>query len=584
MLTNEIKQRVLLVNLTASCANALTQSLAGQQVEIISTIGLRSACDLIAKNHYSLIFIETSVLDGAFQFRELSAHSANKDIPLIALIDANHQASDTVDWYAAGMTDLIVKPVIHETLVAKAKVYLELSKNRALVQQQNKELGQALKRLQHYVQHDQLTQLYNREQLINILSRLMANARRRDDRLGVLMVDLDHFKHVNDSLGHDVGDQLLKKVADRIIRVTREGDFVARIGGDEFVIVLSNLPRPESAGDAAQKLLKNLEEVYRIGAHEIHSSSSIGIALFEKSLATPQELLKSADSAMYQAKRKGRNQFAYFSEDIEKQALKKIEMSNGLSDAIERNELSVYYQAQVSSTDLKITGFEALLRWQRNGEWVSPADFIPIAEETGLIPKIGEWVLRESCKDLKEWQDQGLMPLDIKVSVNISNKQLQASNFLIVLNKALKDSGLNPSCLELELTESTVMEDPESTISLFKEIHKLGVEIAIDDFGTGYSSLSYLKRLPLDTIKIDRAFVKDIRPETNDETIVQAIIGLSHNLGYKVVAEGVETDVQSEFLRRHECNTLQGFLYSRPVCKTDFKDFFSQYERQKAAS
>jgi EAL domain-containing protein (putative c-di-GMP-specific phosphodiesterase class I) len=334
----------------------------------------------------------------------------------------------------------------------------------------------------------------------------------------------------------------------------------------------------------AQKIIDQLVTPHSLGTHEILVSCSIGIAIQEARHVCASQLLKAADSAMYQAKHKGRSQYAYYSADLEAQAIRKLELARALNEAIDHDQLSIFFQPQLSAVNGHIIGMEALMRWQLNGEWIGPYEFIPIAEECGLIPKLGEWMLLHSCLQLKQWQDQRLLPDDMRVAVNISNRQLQAGNFLDILERAISESGIAPACLELELTESAVMSDPNNTISIFERIHELGVEIAVDDFGTGYSSLSYLRKLPLDTLKIDRSFVQDLDTDTNDRAIVNAIIGLAHNLGLQVVAEGVETEPQRNHLVDQGCDILQGYLFSRPLPAREIPDFVSRQRDISAPS
>ncbi len=560
-------QQILIVDDVMANLALLEAILARPGIEVLKANSGKEAIALSQHHDLSLILLDVLMPDmNGYQVAEkLRALPGTQYVPIIFVTGSERSNEILVDSYQSGAIDVLFKPIEPGILRAKVKIFLEMDEQRRLIHQQRQSLEEAFTRLQHYAQLDQLTGLYNREEITSILANLMEKARRDGSTLGLLFLDLDHFKNINDSLGHDVGDMLLKSVAQRIRDSIRKSDFVARLGGDEFAVILNELDSHEAAGLVAQKILDNLVIPHNLETHEILVSSSIGVAFFDDSYLTAADLLKAADAAMYQAKRKGRSQFAYFSPELEAQALKRMEVARALNEAINENELSVFYQPQLSAASGKLVGFEALMRWQRQGEWVSPALFIPIAEETGLIPRLGEWILRHCCHQLKTWQDEGLVACDVKVAVNISNRQIQANNFLQILESALEDSQLPPQCLELELTESTVMDDPKGTISMFNEIHKLGVEIAVDDFGTGYSSLNYLRQLPLDCLKIDQSFVKDISVDRNDEAIVKAIIGLSHTLGLKVVAEGVETETQSQFLRKHDCDTLQGFLFGRPI-------------------
>lgn len=573
------KQRVLIADDVPSNLVLLEAIIASTGVEVIKADSGQQAIDQLRKHDISLALLDVIMpeVDGYQVAEFIRSTPQTKFVPIIFVTGSDKTDSNLVKSYQSGVVDVLYKPLQPDIILAKVRIFLELDQQRRLIKQQSAELEIALKRLQHYAQHDQLTQLFNRDQITSILTRMLASASRSKQEVGLLFLDLDHFKNVNDSLGHDVGDLLLKHAANRLKATVRESDFVARLGGDEFAILLTNLDHPESATLIAQKILETLALPYYLNEHEILVSCSIGIALHDGLSHSAADLLKAADAAMYQAKQKGRNQFAYFSAELEQQALKKMDISRGLREAMENNELSIHYQPQISAETGEIVGLEALLRWYKDKHWISPAEFIPVAEESGLIPKLGEWVLLHSCLDLKRWQQNHNFDHSIKVAVNISNRQIQASNFLAVVQNTLDKSKLSPACLELELTESSVMDDPESTISLFHSIHQLGIDIAVDDFGTGYSSLSYLRQLPLDCIKIDQSFIQDICHDKNDEAIVKAIIALSHSLDLKVVAEGVETSHQIEFLRQQRCDILQGFLISRPIPSTDIPEFVANY-------
>ncbi len=571
-------QHILIVDDIPANLTMLEAIISRPGIEIVKATSGRQAIDLAEKHELSLILLDVKMPDiNGFRVAEtLKAQAATQFVPIIFITGTERSNEVLIESYASGAVDVLFKPIEPEIIRAKVTIFLELDEQRRLIHAQRESLEEAFEQLQHFAQLDQLTGLYNREEISNILVNLMEKARRDDHTLALLFLDLDHFKNINDSLGHDVGDMLLKSVALRIRNAVRKSDFIARLGGDEFAVILTGLENEETASLVAQKILDQLVIPHTLENHEVIVSSSIGIAIFDDNYHSSSDLLKAADAAMYQAKRKGRSQFAYFSPELEAQALKRMEIARALNSAINENELSAFYQPQFDARSGRLVGFEALMRWQRGGEWISPALFIPIAEETGLIPRLGEWVLRHCCTQVRTWQQEGIVDESVKLAVNISNRQIQANNFLEILESTLHDSQLAPSCLELELTESTVMDDPKSTINMFNKIHTLGVEIAVDDFGTGYSSLNYLRQLPLDCLKIDQSFVKDISVDRNDEAIVKAIIGLSHTLGLKVVAEGVESETQSHFLREHNCDTLQGYLFGRPIPAGEVPAFVSR--------
>jgi diguanylate cyclase (GGDEF)-like protein/PAS domain S-box-containing protein len=419
-------------------------------------------------------------------------------------------------------------------------------------------------KLDHLAHHDPLTGLPNRLLLNARMEHSLTRARRNNSLLAILFLDLDRFKNINDTLGHPIGDLLLQEVAHRLTGCVREEDTVTRLGGDEFTILLEDLQNSRFASDIAQKIIAVLADRFVLQGHEVFITCSIGISLFPSDGDNVTNLLKNADSALYRAKEQGRNNYQYYTEELTTRAMERLSMENNLRHALERNELVVHYQPQVDLYSGSIIGMEALLRWQHpEMGLVGPSTFIPLAEETGLIIPIGEWVLRTACARLQAWIDAGLPK--VRMAVNLSSRQFNQKNLAEVIASALRDTGLDPNCLELELTESLIMQDAEAAIVVLHKIKALGVQFSIDDFGTGYSSLSYLKRFPIDRIKIDQSFVRNITTDPEDAAVSQAIISLSHSLNMKTVAEGVETIEQQEFLRSRQCDEIQGFYFSRAV-------------------
>jgi diguanylate cyclase (GGDEF)-like protein len=418
--------------------------------------------------------------------------------------------------------------------------------------------------LLHLAHHDPLTELPNRLLFIDRLEQSISKARRMGEQIAVLFIDLDRFKKINDSLGHTVGDELLRRVAQRFQSSIRNEDTVSRLGGDEFTVIMESLHKPQHATVTAQKLIEAMEEPFVIQGHEFFITTSIGISLYPQDGAIAEELLRNADSAMYRAKDEGRNTFQFYTSDMTEQAFERILMETNLLRAIEKKELVVYYQPQISLKTREIIGLEALIRWNHPElGLVSPARFIPLAEDNGLILPIGEYVLSTACRQLAEWERLGIRPG--RVSVNLSGKQLQKKGLLDMISKALEDCSCQPEWLELEVTEGFVMEDPEHSIPVLQSIRDLGIELAIDDFGTGYSSLAYLKRLPITKLKIDQSFVRDIPDDPEDEAIARAILALGYSLNLKVIAEGVENAAQEAFLLNEGCVEAQGFFYAAPL-------------------
>lgn len=433
----------------------------------------------------------------------------------------------------------------------------------------------AQKEIERLAYYDTLTGLPNRVLIKDRLQQAMAQADRSSGLVGVLALDLDHFKKINDSLGVGCGDQMLKKVADRLNSHLRQGDSVARMGGDEFVVVLSNIKTQNDIAAAAGKVLDLLCESVSIDDHHLVCTGSLGIAMYPTDADEVDLLLKNADTAMYQAKETGRNLYQFYSPDMNTRAFERLFLDSDLHRAIDRDELEVYYQPQINLEQGNIIGAEALLRWNHKEKGqISPAVFIPLAEESDLIFAIGKWVLDHACQQGQQWREAGHG--DFRIAVNLSARQFR-SDLPNIVALALQNTGFPPHLLELELTEGLLMDKPEMARVILDQLQDLGVSLSIDDFGTGYSSLSYLKHFPLNRLKIDRSFVKDLSVDSDDATIVEAIIALAHGLRLNVVAEGVETMTQFEFLKAHQCDEVQGFLMARPMTSTNFVEFLRNY-------
>lgn len=419
-------------------------------------------------------------------------------------------------------------------------------------------------RIQHMAHHDALTDLPNRILLEDRLSQAIVQARRDQNHVGVLFIDLDHFKHVNDSLGHHVGDALLMEVAQRLRACVREGDSVARIGGDEFVISLPQLADSHNAAQVAEKIVATLSSSILLNGHDLHIGASVGISLYPEDGEDAETLLRAADTAMYNAKEKGRNNYKFFTAAMNEAAQQRLVTSTRLRQALVDQEFVLHYQPQVSLKSGAIIGVEALLRWN-NPElgMVLPSRFIPMLESTGLINEVGEWVLRMACEQSMAWQREGLPP--VRMAVNLSAHQFQSGNIVRVVKQVLDDTGLNPNRLELEITESVILDSSELIIGALHELKQLGVTLSLDDFGTGYSSLSYLQRFPIDRVKIDRSFIDKVTADAGSAAIVCSILDLSRNLGLDCIAEGVETSMQMGYLQNQLCSEIQGFLFSQAL-------------------
>jgi diguanylate cyclase (GGDEF)-like protein/PAS domain S-box-containing protein len=432
----------------------------------------------------------------------------------------------------------------------------------------------------HTAQHDFLTGLPNRILLNDRIKQAIAMAPRRNKKVAVLFLDLDGFKHINDSLGHSVGDKLLQSVAERLVTCVRGADTVSRQGGDEFVVLLSEMAQPEDAAVTSRRLLQAIAEPHVVDGHDLHVTSSIGVSVYPDDGQDAETLIKNADTAMYQAKENGRQTYRFFTSAMNERAVARQFIEEGLRRALERNEFTLHYQPKINLKTGAITGAEALLRWTHPVQGpISPAQFIPVAEDCGLILPIGNWALREACKQAQAWRSTGL-PLTA-IAVNISAIEFRNEHFLEGVFEILQDTGYDPRCLELELTESVLMKRAESTETILKALQAKGVRVAVDDFGTGYSSLSYLRKFSIDSLKIDQSFVRQITTSPDETSIVTAIINMAQSLNLRVVAEGVETQAEMLFLQAHNCEEAQGYYFSRPVPADQFAELLASGIPQK---
>ena len=438
------------------------------------------------------------------------------------------------------------------------------------------ERKEAEARILHLAHHDPLTNLPNRALLNDRLGQTLLQARRDGRGAAVLLLDLDRFKTINDTLGHERGDSLLLEVCARCRRVLRDTDTLARLSGDEFVIVLPDATTADVAADTARRLLDAIALPCRLGEHEISITASIGIALFARDGSDESTLLRNADAAMHRAKEAGRNAFEFYAEDMNTSSLGRLLLEHQLRGAAERGELLLHYQPKVSAADGRLGGFEALLRWQHPElGMVAPGQFIPLAEESGLIVPIGQWVLEEACRQQRAWLDAGF---DVPpLAVNLSAHQLAQPDIVATVAAAIGRHHLAPGLIELELTETMLMRDVDRTIRTLVRLREMGVRLSIDDFGTGYSSLNYLRQFPVNALKIDRSFVGDIGSDGAEGKIAAAIVGMAHSLGLEAIAEGVETEAQRAFLQMHGCHQLQGYLIARPAHAREIERFLDRH-------
>jgi len=443
----------------------------------------------------------------------------------------------------------------------------ELNRHIAEQERISSQLKESKEHFRHAAFHDTLTNLPNRALLAENLKFVIERAKQHEDyQFAVLFLDLDRFKNVNDSLGHSIGDQLLIAMARRLESCTREADMVARLGGDEFAVLLDGIPDQNEAARMGQRIQEKLQSPFNLSGHEVFTTTSIGIALSSTGYDHPENMLRDADTAMYRAKAKGKACYEIFDKGMHTHAVYLLQMENDLRRAIEREELRVHYQPIVSLDSGQLAGFEALVRWQHPERgFINPSDFIPLAEDTGLIVPLGLWVLRRACEQLGQWQWQSAANRSLFMSVNLSGKQVARPKLVSEIRQVLEETRIDPKYLKLEITESAVMENAETAVQLLRRLKALGVQLSIDDFGTGYSSLGYLHRFPVNTLKVDRSFVGRIGEAAENIEIVRTIISLAENMGMEVVAEGVETLSQLAQLRKLNCQYGQGYLFSRPV-------------------
>lgn len=519
-----------------------------------------------------LLDVQMPLLSGFEVCQQIRALKGSDDIPILMVTGSDDFVS-IERAYEVGATDFLPKPIKWPMIAHRVK-YMLRSRDAF------HNLKTSEERLRYLAYYDALTGLPNRTSFRENLTNFIELAERGNYSVAVLFIDLDRFKRINDTLGHNFGDQLIKDVANKLKENLRQSDLlarnmgenitseVARQGGDEFNIFLSRIDNLEDATIVCQRIIDSVSQPIKIGQYEVVITPSIGVSVYPNDGKTVDDLLKNADIAMYYAKDQGRRCFKFYSDSLNAQALERLELEESMRIALLKGQFELFFQPQVDIKNNKIVSGEALIRW-RHPEMgiISPAEFIPIAEESGLILEIGDWVLRNACEKAKAWSDMGL---PCRVAVNLSSLQFKQGNFIEGVRQVLRDTQLPSQLLELELTESVIMSDVDENIGRLQAIKAMGIALAIDDFGTGYSSLSYLKRFPIDTLKIDRSFVTDIATDEDDEAIVSAIIALASTMKLGVIAEGVETEGQLEILKNYQCSLVQGYYFSRPLIETDF--------------
>ncbi|MEX0731814.1 MAG: EAL domain-containing protein [Aquisalimonadaceae bacterium] len=525
--------------------------------------------------------------------RALKNNPHSSEVPVIFLSAAG-EVLNKMDAFAVGGIDYIVKPFHAEEVLARIRTHLSLRQLQQRLEERVKErtaeLGSANSRLEqinsrlatevserrraeqhirYLAHHDPLTGLPNRTLLEDRVVQAIAQAERSHQYIAMLFLDLDFFKRINDSLGHQVGDRVLQAVAMRLQQCVRKGDSIARLGGDEFALALPALTDHEDAALVADKILQIMKQPFEIDGHELHVSGSIGISFYPRDGADAQDLLRTADTAMYYAKACNRGNYQHFTPALNATIERRLTMENQLREALARGEFTLYYQPQVTLGDGRIRSAEALLRWCKpEAEPIPCEDFIAVAEDTGLILALGEWALEQACEQLTRWHQAGHE--DLGIAVNLSARQLYRHGFQDSVKRILEASGVPAGMLELEITESLLIHPSSDNLNTLKQLDEMGIQLAIDDFGVGYSSLTYLRRFPIHTVKIDRSFVSGIEQDRHDTAIVTGILAIARSLGLKIIAEGVETAKQARFLKDHGCPAAQGYYYSKPIPADQF--------------
>lgn len=565
---------------------SLLRELLGDFYECAEADSAEEALTLIQTQKFKLILsdIQMSGISGLEMVPLIRRHSPEA---VIMMISGQKTIESAVEAMRAGAFDYITKPFdlgYVEAAVNRALEHYELLETKRRYENHLKELvDERTAERDHLTYHDALTGLPNRALFLDRLTQAVTLSKRHGQMLAVVSVAVDRFKKINDALGNAVGDQLLCRIAERLAIFSDEGITVSSRGDEEFTLLVPEISRAEDMVAIFQKIREAVKPAFTIGEQELFVTVSVGTALHPPDGEDAQTLLQNSGIALYRAKLQGGDTHEFYRADMNEESLKRLGLESYLRRAVERDELIVHYQPQVNADTGQMVGMEALVRWEHPDlGLVSPADFIPLAEETGLIVGIGEWVLRTACAQNKAWQNENLAAL--RVAVNFSPRQFQQPDLVGQIRRVLEETGLAPEFLEVELTESSVMKSPNAAIKVLQQLKDIGVNIAIDDFGTGYSSLNYLKRFPLDVLKIDRSFIRETPKDADDAAIVLAIITLAHSLKLKVIAEGVETEEQLEFLRHLKCDEIQGYLFGKPLPAESFRKLLSRDESLKAGT
>jgi diguanylate cyclase (GGDEF)-like protein len=593
--------KVLIVNDDAASLLALQSLLtdaegAGRGFDIVTARSGHEALRHVLNHDFAVILLDVSMpgMDGFDTAEAIHSHPRSATVPIIFVTAYYADEINRLKGYQEGAVDYLFTPVIPQILQSKVAVFVELAKQRIELQQKTRQLEElnqdlrvqrlrdlerinaaleveiverrlAEERAHELATRDSLTKLANRRSLIERLEHAIAHANRHQEQLALLFLDLDKFKSINDTLGHEVGDELLVQVAARLNAAVRGSDTVARLGGDEFVVLLEALPTNAGISKVAKKIVQSIAQPYEIGLHNVWTSASVGISIFPQDGDSVQTLMKNADLAMYHVKKQRRGSIQFFHEELNERMLERAQFEHELHQAVEKKEFELHYQPKVEIASGRVSGVEALLRWRHPRLGLIKADqFISAAADHRLLLPIGEWVISAACAQARQWLDSGIDALSLPIAINVTIPELQPG-FPAAIRTMLTNCGIPPSCLQLEITESLLVRDLERVSSVLQEISDSGITIAIDDFGTGYSSLSLLKTLPIDILKVDQSFVRDLSEEPGETAIVSAIISMARALALRVVAEGVENEMQLALLRTLGCDEYQGYYFSEPL-------------------
>ena len=571
------KERILIIDDEPQIRDLLTDLLR-EEYDCTEATSAEEALAVLAASDFDLVLSDINM--GGISGLELVPHVHQRAPETVVVMISGQQGIETaIEALHVGAFDYITKPfdVRHvEAAVRRAMEQRTLLQEKRLYENNLEDLvRQRTAQVERLAYYDTLTGLPNRVLFADRLDQALTTAQRNQQMLGTLLVSVDRFKKINDTLGHAVGNLLLKEVGERLLHCCKKGQTVARFEGEEFALLLTQIESTDDLVETGRIIDEALKPSFLLVEHEVYLTASIGISLFPYDGDDGATVLQNAGAALYRAKTQGGNNYQFYTADMNARALKRLAMETSLRRAIENDEFVLYYQPQIDFGSGKVVGAEALIRWQHPDlGLLQPLEFIPLAEDTGLIVAIGAWVMRQACTQAESWHKNGLT--DLGIAVNVSARQFQQKAFFESVVQVLGETGLSPACLELELTETSIMEKAESAVALLTDIRKLGVKIAIDDFGTGYSSLSYLKRLPIDILKLDRSFVNGATSDPDDAALVMAIITLAHNLRLKVIAEGVETEEHLRFLRLLRCDGGQGYLFGRPMPADLFRSFVNE--------